>query len=170
MAIQFRMTPDGISRQPGVKFDITQQEQDKIWRWHKDKPSFDPAVYTPFPSQVEKPNDDIDGPLAMSGSRAPSLKEHMYSSDAPGRGTDQSGPLKAWVMRINLYTWVRVRFDGNRPSDEKVDGSRTSPRFEWHARHWLVDKFGWFERTTGDNPETDENDVAPGHKPLGFSP
>lgn len=76
-----------------------------------------------------------------------------------------------FVMKSNFLNFVRVRFDGVQPAGgsgekPKVDGSRGSPKFEWHVRHTLVRGRDWWVRTTGDENESEENDVGDKHKPI----
>ncbi len=51
-----------------------------------------------------------------------------------------------------------------------ISGSRASNYYDWHVRHYLIDKAGKWRRSTGDEKETDENDIGLGHVELGTIP
>jgi len=68
--------------------------------------------------------------------RAP-VKNHVYSIDGPGRIF--SPPFHDQVIiQLNFMEFVRVRFDGVRPSGNQVDGSCCSLKAPWHAFGWLL--------------------------------
>jgi hypothetical protein len=61
-----------------------------------------------------------------------------------------------------------------RPQTESGDvifASRASGKYNWHCSLYLQnDHAGWWIRTTGDEQETEENEIEPGHVPLGNDP
>jgi len=63
---------------------------------------------------------------------------------------------------------MRVRFDGIRPKNE-LDGSRCSEFYLWHSTfNIVVDPMDATKkkRSTGDDPETKDNEVEPGNITL----
>ena len=60
--------------------------------------------------------------------------------------------------------------NGSDPTGEVVAGSRASTFYQWHVRHHLVDQNGKWVRTTGDNQESEENDIGDGHILVGNAP
>lgn len=80
------------------------------------------------------------------------------------------------MWHFNFREFFRVRFDGTKPGGgtgdtPKIDGSRCSPKFDWHIRHTLKkNAAGKWERTTGDVNETDENDIGKDPITVGAGP
>jgi hypothetical protein len=173
--MRFTVTPHGVWNESNVRFDITRRLNRGLWSLDVNQQVFDSTV-TPFPLQNEQANDD---PLPNEDeSDMPDEDGHMWVVDAPGR---DAPPFPAFppltpaeeyaIARWNMEEFVRVSFDGVKPDGPGVLGSRASAKYEWHCRHYLQsDHAGWWVRTTGDQQETDMNDVAPGAIVIGPNP
>jgi len=169
MVIQFLVTPNGIGKQPGVRFDVTRQRQYKAWGW------MGPYGWQPYDVWAVWPAGDIpnDDSHNWDESRFPTQKNHFYVFDAPGIPSPAhlaNQPFSHYVARMNFREFMRVRFDSVRPGtnamtggfEDKLDGSRTSEKWEWHMRSYVARQGGYWHRIPCDQEETDQNDVAPG--------
>ncbi len=174
VGIQFKIFPAGVWDEPGVKFDITRQVAGRSWEkksggeFKLSKPQMFPVD---FPAG-DKPNDDQSSRQDNDESTAPDANGHMYVVDGPGADDDDAGRAAELVIRWNFKEFVRVRFDGREPQGNKEDGSRSSDKFDWHVRHHLQrgSSSDPWTRSTGDAPETAENDVATDHIVVGDQP
>lgn len=133
---QFQISPANINTVPVAhrpKFDMTRQAHGLGVLWDNPAQS-DPSVLYPFrrfPAQNEQPNDDGSD---MDETTSPTDLGRMWVVDSPGalRGVSQ-GRLIA--MRINFFEFMRVRFDGKKPSaSDKPDGSRCSEKKKWSTK------------------------------------
>jgi hypothetical protein len=158
--MRFQVTPPGIESEPDVSFSITRQQSRKaVWTAPDGTVTSSPK---PFPVRVELPNDDLG---STSQSIRPDVDGVMFSYDAPGLNTAiADADEKDFRARWNMLEYVRVRVDAVAPSGNEEIGSRASPKYKWHARHHLLVIDGKWVRSTGDQPETDENDVGTGHR------
>jgi hypothetical protein len=123
---------------------------------------------------VELPNDEAPDELANQLPATDTLEldwaDYIYSFDGPGVGLNTPQPGDMASQYLSAREWVRVRFvsqiNGLEPAvfdGERVLGSRASNEFEWHARSTItVNSNGQVVRTTGDEHESNQNDVAPG--------
>ena len=156
MGMEFTIKPSGVGDEPNVFFDITRQIEKKYWSrngngaWQKiflPWESFDPA---------DESNDDRgDG-----DEDATPENDHIYSIDGPGIAN--SGFVDEYVAKLNFYEFVRVSFDGNKPTGENSDGSRASLKIPWHSHFWLEGDGVKFVPKAGKR-----NSVDAGHQPLG---
>jgi len=116
-----------------------------------------------FPLEAEKPNDSPDNSKEMIQNFG--NVDYAISYDAPGRlgRTANAGDSK-WTFKADFQEFVRIDIDHPKPSGEVVAGSIASPFINWHVRHELVVDAGTSEwiRSTGDEMETDDNDIGPG--------
>jgi len=166
IAIQFTVQPSGVQNEPKVNFDITRQIEAMGWDQTGTNP---PEVVFSRTFQVpdEEANDD---PVAEGDeSNYPNVNDHFYVEDAPGRVSDIAGSDLS-VLRFNFREFVRVKFDDTKPTGNTVDGSRCSDKFDWHARHRLINRSGKWVRSTGDDRESGENDIGPKHITIGTAP
>jgi hypothetical protein len=69
------------------------------------------------------------------------LNGHIYSIDAPGVPIQTINNLLTlddeFIKRSQFHEFVRVRFDGERPSGDTLSGSRCSHKWRWHSFVWL---------------------------------
>jgi hypothetical protein len=170
IAFNFKPLPLGIKNEPDVRFDITRQIE-CTW-WFDDGSGWDelgPMTKT-FPTEDARANDD---PLPeVDESTAPNDNHSMFSIDGPGPNSADRPPSHQKLhVCLNFREFLRVRFDGKRPSGNRLDGTRSSPKVEWHARHRLdKNAAGNWARTTGDAAETATNDVGLGHVAITAPP
>jgi hypothetical protein len=165
IAVQFTVYPSGIGNETGVKFDLTRRKH--RGSWYQDGANPVQADIVTWPTQNEEANDDPIPEIDESSS--PTATDHMYVEDVPGLGSDVR--FADWfIYRGNFQEYLRVRFDNVKPSGNTLEGSRCSPNYQWHGRHKLVPDGTKWKRSTGDDPESDENDIAPGHITVGTSP
>ena len=73
-------------------------------------------------------------------------------------------PVGQIVGRMNCREYVRVSFDGTRPSGDVEQGSRCSPKKEWHMLMWLEkvlfgDEAGTWRERAGKPNEVDEGAI-----------
>jgi hypothetical protein len=164
MLIKFYITPEGVGKEHGVKFDATRQREGGQWYWDPTM-GWVPVIHTYWPPG-DKANDDghFD-----DESEVPTEPSYFYQMDAPGPQSETAGWPRA-IQRNNFYEFMRVNFDNVRPGLDRVtgrpvnnlDGSRVSVKFKWSARHNLETSDGKWVRSTG-NVETLENYVGPMH-------
>jgi hypothetical protein len=170
--IQFELSPpglDGFIDNP-VNIDITRR---KNWAVK----SFDAAgnvMYTctlPFPEK--HPDAANDDGSADDESIRPDDESHMYSYDAPGASvTPEPGMAKdTLVAEFEEFVRINIKRGGaDRPNgsaddlstctpNSTLDGSRASDKYEWSLKHTLKEEDGKMVRTTGNENETDENNV-----------
>ncbi len=169
--IKFQLVPPGINAEPPAggrgapKFDGSRQKEGKTWS-RNGANACNLLIDDSWPMTEELPNDDARN---LDKSSAPNGDDEYFDFDVPGlRGDGAAADLV--IRRLNFKEFLRVRFDGIRPSGNIVDGSRCSPYWDWHVRHRLVDNAGTWARSGGEPPETNDNDIAPGHIDLGGCP
>jgi hypothetical protein len=171
--IQFTLYPSGIGSQPNVKFAIARQARGKVWQSNGLAPPVLKAEKKFIrDEEVNDDGDPNDPNNEGDESPAPTTANHIYVEDAPG--TDYEAFDEFLVWRMNYWEFVRVRFDGVKPSGDTPDGnghgSRCSNKYSWHVRHNLFkDGIKW-SRAGGDDPETDENDIEPDPVTIGDEP
>lgn len=160
IGLEFTIVPDGIGQEPGVAFDITRDIAHKDW------------VINGTNVQQLNGNDVFDKGDISDDDLAPEDDEDVtpsnnkiYSLDGPGHPLQPSGDQI--VSRNNFEEFVRVSFDGERPSGENDDGSRCSANIPWHAFYWVdVDPAnGKYRMRAGKLNVVDE-----GHLSLGSTP
>lgn len=159
--LQFTVLPFGIGEEPGVKFDITRQREGKDWGKNGNLVIESKPVSLIKDQRVETPNDDGTD---EEESEKPDAWGRMYCVDFPGEA-GQLATHDVVVWRYNFREFVRVRFDNIRPTLNVEVGSRCSDYYDWHVRHNLIKgKNGIWTRSTGDEKQSDQNDIGPGHK------
>jgi hypothetical protein len=164
--MQFKLSPAGIGSQPGVQFDVTRQKERK--EWFKTAGSWLQTGDDTFPLMVELPNDDEHN---NDESPKPTAADNFYVYDSPGHRPRNAGNSQEYAYKGNFLEFIRVRFDGNRPTGNRVMGSRASAKFAWHGAHRLVNQGGVWVRSTGDFPEViGVNSIDPGHIVIGNAP
>jgi len=72
-------------------------------------------------------------------------------------------------MRGTFETFIRVDFGGD-ANGNSLQGSGASEKYEWHVRHRRENQAGQWVRTTGDQQETDVNDIGPPRIDPGDNP
>ncbi len=155
--MEFKLMPPGISQQPNVKFDIGRRVQSFIAEVTLNGRNVEA---TKFPVNLEDANDD---PPAADESETPTASDLFYSFDAPGPIDKFAGLSKRLVLRLSFLEFARVSFNGARPEGNGVHGSRCSDMFAWHVKSDLiVDQNRIWVRPTGDEKETETNNVGPG--------
>ena len=157
---KFKVEPANVWKEPGVKFDVTRQSAGKLWL--KVGNNWGLEESRTFPTEDEKANDDL---YSWDESPSPNASDEMFAIDAPGVGQDAFGDVLWW--RANFREYIRVRFDGTKPSGNSIDGSRCSERYDWHMRHRLLKDGTKWKRDSGDAPESGTNDIGPTHIEVG---
>jgi hypothetical protein len=160
IVMRFQLAPAGVWNERVVHFDTTRCEEWVDWRRTADGVVADGA---PYPDNVEYSND-----VSAYDSEDPSSLGGFFAFDAPG-------PLSAFnlaklrrVFRANFGEFCRVGF-GERPSGA-LSGSRCSHYYQWNSWHRLVPDGALWKRSTGDDPETNDNHVWDGRSVLGDEP
>lgn len=143
-----------------MQFDTTRQahggtaiQEEEGGEWYID---FHSHLKKDWPLHTELPNDDSEGMTGESWSI--STANHFFSYDAPGPNGAAQGHI--WYWEHNFLEWMRVRVDGVRPAGEAIDGSRCSSKIGWHNKHELLNENDVWVRTTGDQLETDVNEIG----------
>jgi len=159
IAMRFTVQPTDAVSEPNLYFDITR-------RANTNTQVLDALggvlaqVIEPFPLRNEWSNDD---PSDNDESPAPDSEGRMFSFDAPGYNT-AFPPLggQTLIYRGSFEEFLRVGI--RTPAEgEGEKGSRASDLFEWHTLHRCEkDQNGRWARTTGDQAESDVNQVEPG--------
>jgi len=157
IAFRFEVQPPAVRNEPDVIFDVTRQRRSDFLvvatttgrELQKDQSRFPPG---------DDANDDTHD---RDETQVPDANGRLYSYDGPGLA-DAANPYRVGVrVRYDgrFREYVRVAFDGVRPTGNGASGTRASPKVLWAARHTLRSNAGALERTTGDRRDTDENFV-----------
>ena len=163
IGFEFTVKPTGIGQEPGVAFDITRDIAHKDWSINGN------AV---LPEIIAGKDDDFDAGDVSDDDSVPEVDEDIlpsndkiYSLDGP------DDPVLALneqiVSRNNFEEFVRIAFDGVRPSGTNDNGSRCSDNIPWHAFYWVDTDpaTGKHRMRAGKLNEVDE-----GHLSLGSIP
>ncbi len=168
IAMKYKLEPTGLWSE-GIRWDITRHKESKTWGGTKQGGSiqWDPPTTSSFPSNDETANDDQRD---LDESSAPNAAYEMFVEDSPA--VISTGPYDYVLYRGNFREFVRVRLDAIKPSGGSAaspvqNGSRASARYLWHCRHRVENVLGTLVRDSGDSPETNTNDIAPGHITIG---
>ena len=168
IGFEFTVQPTGIASEKDVLFEVTRQKQTQVWFVLNGK-VFQNDPLTPFPpaNTPDLANDDGPAPAGfMKSVQNIPKKHHIYSIDAPGgMGLAVIPGVTQYVERKNFYEFVRVSFNGTRPSGNTNEGSRCSPKEPWHMDMWLEPQGGVFGEKAGKL-----NEVDLGHVPIGNPP
>lgn len=142
MLVQFKLIPDGVGDEPGVKFDITRQKNRSQY-FQIGSEVFGPSDVA-FPIKKDLANDDG---IQNDEDNKPK-NNHVFSVDSPSASLIQSSNQVAppdgtkLVYSGNFYEFVRVRFDGERPTGNNLEGSRCSEKLKWKTQQIGVKKDG----------------------------
>lgn len=167
IAIKFTITPPGVYDENRPAFDGSRRKEGKTWTRNGNSPCvLDDDGTSEFPDRCDEANDDRN---STDKSLAPNDQDEYFDVDIPG-----AGELKAHhdllIRRLNFMEFLRMKCNGTRPRG-KHSGSRCSPFYDWHMRQRLLKgPDGNWIRSGGDDPETADNDVGPGHIDLGTCP
>lgn len=166
IVFKYKLEPTGLWDE-GVRWDITRQKEGKIWQGtigQGGQITWETVVNNAWPGSDDAANDDAK---TIDESTSPNADHEMFGMDYPGYPSD-TGQFDVGLMRENFYEYVRVRFDGVRPSGNGTNGSRCSSKYEWHVRHRFTKNVqGKFQRDSGDAPESNTNDIGPSHITIG---
>lgn len=142
-------------------FDVTRQIEKKDWflnegKWLKIQ---DPR---PIFDQGDLPNDDNGSEFTNGDTDEDNIpnNDYIYSVDVPGFRSD--GRFKELVYRANFKEFVRVSFDGIRPTFNVLKGSRCSGKINWHSFLWVEANGTSYIKKAGEL-----SSVGEGHLPLG---
>jgi hypothetical protein len=166
IGIEFELFPPGIAQEPGVKFDIARDIAFREWLVTK-SPFTALQNYIPGDDDVldladlADDDDPIHGDEDVTGTG-----DRVYVLDGPGHrvGFNLSDEI---VSRNNFNEWVRVYFNGNRPSGNNNSGSRCSSKYKWHAQYHVE----WDTASSKYQQKANtSNSVDTNHIPLGAAP
>jgi hypothetical protein len=155
IGFEFTVKPDGVGAEPGVKFDVTRQMEQKYFQ-------FNGATWAPLaqPWETFKIKDESNDDSHQSDEDNTPKNNHIYSLDAPG--LFNRGTLDQFVGKLNFKEFCRVRFDGIEPSGNTSEGSRCSLKLTWHAHCWYQGNGTGYTQVPGKT-----NSVGIGHLSLG---
>jgi hypothetical protein len=163
MEMEFTVKPAGIGAEPGILFDITRQEEAKIWRVVGGVTREDES--RTFPAKEEEPNDDTNAPDEDEDDDP--KNNHIYVIDQPRLGS--STVADYMVFRANFREFVRVLVNGGTfalPRETLVIGSRASNKVPWRS---------WIEVSKGPDGKWHRlgfpfDEIVEGNKPIGNPP
>lgn len=164
IGFEFTVHPSGIGMQPLVVFDFTRDIAHKDWSINGTSVEQEIIGDDVFDSGDVSDDDKFD-----RGTDVVPTDNRIYTLDAPGDPHQLAEINEQVVSRNNFEEFVRVSFDGFRPTGNNDDGSRCSENLPWHA-------FYWVEKEPGTNPSKyrvrtgKQNVVDEGHLPLGTTP
>ena len=167
IGFEFTIQPTGIGNEKDVLFDMTRQKQTQLWHIRNGelKQTDDPEPFPPA-NTPDLTNDDALKPPDEKAEQNMPKNDHIYSIDAPGGVPRAAIPsVTQLVQRKNFYEFVRVSFNGTRPSGNTSEGSRCSLKEPWHMDLWLEPQGGVFGEKAGKL-----NEVNLGHVPIGNPP
>jgi hypothetical protein len=165
IGIEFELFPPGIAQEPGVKFDIARNIAFREWAVMKNPPSVNPE-YTPGADDVFDTADKADDDSPSYDEDVTGIGDRVYVLDGPGHevGFRYADEI---VSRNNFTEWVRVGFNGVRPSGDNNHGSRCSEKYKWHAQYHVE----WEPSSTKYQQKANTpNSVDANHIPLGAAP
>lgn len=168
IGIEFELFPPGIATEPGVRFDGARDIAFREWSITKSPPSVKPE-YVPGTDDVldladladdDRPPDN-DEDVVGTGDR-------VFVLDGPGQAVGLKLPgVDEIVSRNNFDEWIRVSFNGIRPTGNNNFGSRCSNKTKWHAQYHVE----WDSVNLKYKQKSNTlNDVAELHIPLGAAP
>ncbi len=165
--MKFTVQPANVGSEGLVYFDITRRLEGNVWVLDQNQNVLGTAPAPPLPANNETPNDD-----SHSGDETdePDPNGVMFSVDTPGWPNTPQGPEEYFVMRGTFEEYVRVGIQTDPDAGNALAGSRGSDKFEWHVRHRLQEQNGQWVRTTGDQAESDVNDIGAGRITIGANP
>jgi hypothetical protein len=159
MGMRFRVFPSGVGKEHGVRFNTARQMDFITFYINPNGPL----------GRISQTNalggDDATDGWGTTDEDAEAKQDEIYCIDGPGtKRIDARGRL-AFIKRANFFEFVRVRFDGVKPSG-RVDGSRCSNKIPWHIQMGLKpDAAGkWVEDPARPN-EVEEGHIVLGDKP-----
>jgi hypothetical protein len=159
IGLQFALLPAGIAAERNVRYDIARQKHSDFVITDAEDGRELQRESSRFPSG-ERPNDDGHD---RDESAEPSANGFLYSFDGPGTPEPETRAGVRASYEAEFREYLRVRFDGERPTGNQVNGTVASPIVRWEARHtWRTDRQGRIHRTTGDEDETRRNYVRLG--------
>lgn len=176
IGFQFTLLPTGIGAESIVKFDVTRQAEVRIWGLNLILPSVvpppDPVPQLTYGNESfpfgDKANDNVDAtadqPVADRDNDNTPTNDHIYSIDAPGRGTRIANE-EEYIFRANFREFVRVKFDGQKPTGNILSGSRCSPKKDWHLRIHAINDNGTHKQNTNKPNDVDIEHIEVGEEP-----
>lgn len=160
IAFRYRIYPDKVWEEPGVEFDIARKKEGSLWIAKGNIDNFQRKDTFHVPGG-DAANDDKGN--AYDESADPTPAGNFYSFDAPGWPHDAKNRVAVVHIR-HFWEFVRVRFDGVRPSGNKVDGSKASKFFFWNYKLSICNKKGksdkWVRAPAGGDDETSWNRIG----------
>jgi len=165
MVMKFKIEPQGVENEPGVKFDVSRQRASNV-KFEAPAGTWHTVEQTAWPSNDEDANDDSGN---VDESKVPNADHEIFVFDPPGLDNFPLGSVKV-LFRANYREYLRVRFDGQRPTsggDSSTWGARCSPKYDWHVIHTLIpDGATMYKRDTGDAAQSASNEIKAGHISL----
>jgi hypothetical protein len=172
IAIKWVVSPAGIGTEAGIVFDQGRQADGKVWTIDGGAATqIDAKIFPTGAGVDEQSNDDSN---EIDESDKPNNDNEFFSEDRPGLPSNTAGIQNATtpdvlVWRANFREYLRLGM-GADPKGDGLSGSRVSSRFEWHLRHRFQNNAGVWQRTTGNDPESTENDIGTGTITVGNAP
>jgi hypothetical protein len=157
IGFKFKVQPKDVGNEPNVLFDVTRQAHARFWNIL----SFERVrkeLSKDFPATSGKPDEaNDDGGISVDESNVPT-HDNIFSFDSPGPwGLGEA--VRQVVCRMNCREYARVSFDGTRPSGDTDEGSRCSPKKNWHMLMWIEKVSGSWRERAGKPNEVDEDAI-----------
>ena len=128
IGLEFSVFPESLESEDSVHFDITRQHEGNIWSVSGGTVSPVPGEARSYPSgdSANDDNDETDEDVFPDGDR-------VYSVDGPGFPYSIAAQFPELIPKFNFREYVRVTFGAanNRPSGNRLDGSRCSSKVDW---------------------------------------
>ena len=156
IGFMFRVDPLGVQDLPGVSLDVTRQKRTHFESFLIGTNKVDEAPPdTSWPAGETANDDGHDNDESVS----PDAEGLMFSFDGPGSPVPIIEGSRVRVFwELVFREFVRVRFDGEKPTGNRLAGSRASNLVRWQALHtWATSRDDTIHRSTGDERESDEN-------------
>jgi hypothetical protein len=157
IGFKFKVQPKDVGNEPNVLFDVTRQAHARFWNIL----SFERVrkeLSKDFPATSGKPDEaNDDGGISVDESNVPT-HDNIFSFDSPGPW-GLGAAVRQVVCRMNCREYARVSFDGTRPSGDTDEGSRCSPKKNWHMLMWVEKVSGSWRERAGKPNEVDEDAI-----------
>jgi len=131
IGFEFKVLPDDVKGEPGVRFDVTRQHEGVLWSIAGNAVTTRETASYP---DIDEANDDG---FQEDEDNDPAGNGRLYSVDSPGLTWDAARQYQEIVMKFNFNEFVRVWFKDATPEGNNSDGSRCSDKQPWHTEGWV---------------------------------